>query len=85
MDRNLLFFTMGLVCFYLILDEVMGKKRISAILGAIGQGGGNSYAPPIPDEWEEMSPEQKEDIQEGRLTSNDDPLLDEWKGKGVYV
>jgi hypothetical protein len=93
MDRNLLFFTLSLGCFYLILDEVMGKKRVSSILSTIGEGGGSEYAPAIPDDWDEMTPEQKKDIQEGRLTGNDNSYKEEqsdnmtipWNGNGVYV
>jgi hypothetical protein len=46
MDRSILFFTLSLVCFYLILDEFVGKKRISLVLE---QGFGSAPAPaPVP-------------------------------------
>ena len=44
MDRSILFFSLSLVCFYLILDEFVGKKRISGLL----EGFGTSDAAPAP-------------------------------------
>lgn len=40
MDRNLVLFTLSLACFWLILDEFVGTKKISGIIGGIISGGG---------------------------------------------
>jgi hypothetical protein len=84
MERSILFLTLSLVCFYLILDEFVGKKRVSSIIGAMvsGGGGGDSYTPnprmPIDPDYKEIpekdrvdpsNPFEKSDIERGRLTS----------------
>lgn len=68
MDRSILFFTLSLVSFYLILDEFVGKKRISSILDLMG----SSEEAPFPgNEVDPQNPFENEDIERGRLTSNE--------------
>jgi hypothetical protein len=43
MDRNLVLFTLSLACFWLILDEFVGTKKISGILAGIMAGGERDY------------------------------------------
>lgn len=49
MDRSILFLTLSLVCFYLILDEFVGKKKITGVLEGIGTGTGETQTAPTPD------------------------------------
>jgi hypothetical protein len=43
MDRNLVLFVLSLGCFWLILDEFVGTKKISGIIDGILAGGGRDY------------------------------------------
>lgn len=55
MDRNILFLTLSLLCFYLILDEFVGQKKISQVVGGIGEEAAPLPAP-LPDD-EPFDPE----------------------------
>jgi hypothetical protein len=101
MERSILFLTLSLACFYLILDEFVGKKRITSILGGVVSGGGASeYTPnpkmPIDPGYEEIpekdrvdktNPFERSDIERGRLTSAgiDDKLISPTRKSGVFL
>ena len=52
MDRSILFLMLSLVCFYLILDEFVGKKRISTILEGSGISGTVETPAPAPEPFD---------------------------------
>jgi hypothetical protein len=101
MERSILFLTLSLVCFYLILDEFVGKKRISSVLGGVVSGGGQKeYTPnpkmPIDPNYKEIpekdridptNPFEKSDIERGRLTSTgiNERLISPTRRSGVFL
>jgi hypothetical protein len=96
MERSILFLTLSLACFYLILDEFVGKKRITSILGSVVSGGGNGGGFGIPPEElpglsphpvDPKNPFAESDIERGRLTSTgiDDKLISPTRKSGVFL
>lgn len=99
MERSILFLTLSLVCFYLILDEFVGKKRITSILngvvsgGGSGSSGGNFGIPPeelpglSPNPVDPKNPFAESDIERGRLTSTgiNEKLISPTRKSGVFV
>jgi hypothetical protein len=87
MERSILFLTLSLVCFYLILDEFVGKKRISSVLGGVVSGGGQKeYTPnpkmPIDPGYKEIPEKDR-----GRLTSTgiNEKLISPTRRSGVFL
>lgn len=60
MDRQILMFILGLGCFWLVLDEFVGKQVIGQLIdGTIFTGGGVVPGPTLPE-----APEEKEEKEE---------------------
>ena len=52
MDRNILFLTLSLLCFYLILDEFVGQKKITQVVSGIGEEAAAPAALPDPEPFD---------------------------------
>lgn len=83
MDRNLLLLILSLTCFYFILDEFVGQKRISNLIAAGGVTSEGTAPLPAPEPFnpDEAAP----DTVPPKLAASDLLNPNQQHEKGIYV